>query len=849
MVGVKRKQTLFGDTLVEVMFAVGIFGLVAISAISLMNRGLQNAQGALEITMARQEMDAQAESLRFIQEAYASERPTTDNVYTTVWEEIADNSYTNSELLNEIPDFYSGYNGNEHSCNELYERLPQKAFIINSRQLDAPDIQDAANGINGKSLADLIITRDTSSDTEINLRPSATYPRLLFGATEDQADTSNLSDATATSVSYDKKLYSAEGIWVTAVKSGDGLSCSSDSGGFRPDYYDFYIRTCWDTPGGNSSTTLATTMRLQNPDGDANCSANKERYAYTVFFDRNGGLGTMSSAKFYQGEPAPLPANRFYNTNGLVFANWNTSADQSGDSYANQAVVVDLAPPRQSITLYAQWKEGYYDIDFSPNSGSGTMNSLHVRLGSTFRLPANSFTKSNYHFTSWNTAANKTGTTFSDKQEITRDLTNADSRITLYAQWSPDTYMVVFNPNGGTPNANRVQTINRGVSTALLANNYSRQGYTFRGWNTRADGSGTSYSDRQQVTNLAARDQSIVLYAQWQQQAYTVKFNGNGATSGSMPDQTIARGATTALNANNFSRTYFQFTGWNTAANGSGTSYSDRQNVTNLAAAGASITLYAQWRAQYSSGANQYLGVSSLMLLGKVPGLPTAEEFSTRAFSVGAYSPQKHYSSFTPGPDYVKTVNNWSDVKWRLPGFIIDPMDAYGKNSFAAPQSNAYHIYRPGNSRADFTPPNNTRTVIYVGSYNWGDSSQSDHKIHLYYNQYNEWTAERIESAETYFYNCGIAPSGGIYTWSYLEGCLERHVENIYYNEYDYYSVDDVAPGYFLNIKARNATKESNQPLFWIVARTIFDRSARKFLIEPINILTRRLPSDFLWDP
>lgn len=809
MVGVKRKQTLSGDTLVEVMFAVGVFGLVAISAISLMNRGLQNAQGALEITMARQEMDTQAESLRFIQEAYASERPTTDNVYTTVWEEIADNSYTNSELLNEIPDFYSGYNGNEHSCDELYERLPQKAFIINSRQLDAPDIQDAANGINGKSLADLIITRDTSSDTEIIFAPSATYPRLLFGATEDQADTSNLSDATATSVSYDKNLYHAEGIWVTAVKSGDGLSCGSDSGGFRPDYYDFYIRTCWDAPGGNSSTTLATTMRLQNPDGDANCSANKERYAYTVFFDRNGGLGTMPSAKFYQGEPAPLPANRFYNTNGLVFANWNTSADQSGDSYADQAIVVDLAPPRQSITLYAQWKEGYYDIDFSPNSGSGTMNSLHVRLGSTFRLPANSFTRANYHFTSWNTAANKTGTTFSDKQEITRDLTNADSRITLYAQWSPDTYIVVFNPNGGTPNANRVQTINRGVSTALLANNYSRQGYTFRGWNTRADGSGTSYSDRQQVTNLAARDQSIVLYAQWQQQAYTVKFNGNGATSGSMPDQTIARGVTTALNANNFSRTYFQFTGWNTAANGSGTSYSNRQNVTNLAAAGASITLYAQWRREYYA----YPGVA---MFAPTPSTELNTSYMERIHNVSSFS--RIYVPDYVGPTYVRGSKDY-----RLSGTVFS----------------AYDFSSSLNRWWEYIMPDGMEVILYAGRWtNWSWAGDKEAKY---------WQNGGIATSEAFFYDCGTPPPdtyavGGIFQTDYLKSCLWRRLENVNGT----FDNGDIKPGYSLNIRAREATREDSAPTFWIIARLTLDKTNHRFTIEPINVLTRRFPSDFL---
>ena len=68
-----------GDTLIEVMFAVAIFSMVAISAVAVMNSGMSNAQGTLESTMARNEIDAQAEALRFIQSSYVAERRDGDN--------------------------------------------------------------------------------------------------------------------------------------------------------------------------------------------------------------------------------------------------------------------------------------------------------------------------------------------------------------------------------------------------------------------------------------------------------------------------------------------------------------------------------------------------------------------------------------------------------------------------------------------------------------------------------------------------------------------------------------------------------------------------------------------------
>ena len=79
----------------------------------------------------------------------------------------------------------------------------------------------------------------------------------------------------------------------------------------------------------------------------------------------------------------------------------------------------------------------------------------------------------------------------------------------------------------------------------------------------------------------------------------TVAFNGNGATSGSMSSIKIPAGDSQALPSNTFARSGYNFTGWNTAANGGGTSYSDGATLTTTTAqAGQTITLYAQWKSQ-----------------------------------------------------------------------------------------------------------------------------------------------------------------------------------------------------------------------------------------------------------
>ncbi len=77
-----------GDTIVEVLFAVAVFSLVAVGALSIMNQGVAMAQRSLETTLARQQMDAQAEALRYIQNAYVASQDGGSSGGATRWSEI-----------------------------------------------------------------------------------------------------------------------------------------------------------------------------------------------------------------------------------------------------------------------------------------------------------------------------------------------------------------------------------------------------------------------------------------------------------------------------------------------------------------------------------------------------------------------------------------------------------------------------------------------------------------------------------------------------------------------------------------------------------------------------------------
>ena len=155
-----RPHFLRGDSLIEVMFSIGVFGLVAIGSVGVMNRGLYTVQNTLEVTMARNEIDAQAEALRFIHAAYITEKNSNqaaDQGYSAIWRKIIQATGNNSSAPS-LPklsnDFLNSYAG--ASCSS---QSKPNSFVINYRLLG------------GTNLNNVYVT---------NLTNAATHPRLLF---------------------------------------------------------------------------------------------------------------------------------------------------------------------------------------------------------------------------------------------------------------------------------------------------------------------------------------------------------------------------------------------------------------------------------------------------------------------------------------------------------------------------------------------------------------------------------------------------------------------------------------------------------------------------------------------
>ncbi|MBK8617324.1 MAG: InlB B-repeat-containing protein [Anaerolineales bacterium] len=172
-----------------------------------------------------------------------------------------------------------------------------------------------------------------------------------------------------------------------------------------------------------------------------------------------------------------------------------------------------------------------------------------------------------------------------DQRGVARPQGSGNCDIGAFESGLNPSQTVTFDGNGATGGSMSNQVASS--ATALTANAFTRASYTFTGWNTLANGTGTPYTDGASYPFTA----DITLYAQWTANNNTITFNGNGFTGGSTATQTLATDATAALTANGFTRTNYTFAGWATTAGGA-VAYADGANYTMGT---ANVTLYAQW--------------------------------------------------------------------------------------------------------------------------------------------------------------------------------------------------------------------------------------------------------------
>lgn len=291
--------------------------------------------------------------------------------------------------------------------------------------------------------------------------------------------------------------------WQTSAPSGITWGSWSDTGTKSNNYIDFWLHA---RIGRGAKNTIAVQVifRAFRTDYDASWASISGKAEISV-----SGGSWQSSSSYAVG---PI--------------DWRTEVDFKTIYYVGTAAKGATVKLRgytpteytSSVAWSAPDYKTTYTVSYNANGGSGAPGNQTKKYATALTLSTTKPTRTGYTFSKWNTKADGTGTSYASGASYT-----GNAALTLYAIWTPNTYTVTFKANGGT-GADTTQTKTYGSDITLDPNTFTRDKYSFTGWNTKADGTGTAYADEASYASNAA----LTLYAQWIKNNIPVFVNDNG---------------------------------------------------------------------------------------------------------------------------------------------------------------------------------------------------------------------------------------------------------------------------------------------------------------------------------
>ena len=323
---------------------------------------------------------------------------------------------------------------------------------------------------------------------------------------------------------------------------------------------------------------------------DASVTVTRTPIDYTITYNLGGGTNASGNPATYTIQSPAITLAAPTRT-GYTFGGWYANSGLTG----NQVTTIG-GGSTGNVELWAKWTPTQYTINYNLGGGTNHGDNPSTYTVESAAIALGAATRTGYQFGGWYASADCSG------DAVTTIATGTTGDVELWAKWTANRYAIAFVGNGKTDGTMYNELFYYDEAKALTTCAYTRTGYHFNGWNTESDGSGTAYTDGQEVLNLTAEpDATLTLYAQWTANTYTVHFVAGIPVNGEMADQTFTYDQeATALTKNAFSTTTGQWLRWNTKADGSGTNYEDEQQVQNLTAEdGGTVTLYAQWHLQH----------------------------------------------------------------------------------------------------------------------------------------------------------------------------------------------------------------------------------------------------------
>ena len=314
-------------------------------------------------------------------------------------------------------------------------------------------------------------------------------------------------------------------------------------------------------------------------------TARWQRNEYTLTVNPNGGTwnGKTSAETMkllYQDTKTIDTPTRL----GYTFTGWTLSG--SGSSLNGTTFTMGY----ENATLTANWRINSYTLTVNPNggtwSGSTSNQKFTLNYGTTKEIGAP--VRRGFIFTGWTlsgSGSSLNGTTFTMGWE----------NATLTANWQRNEYTLTIAPNGGTwGGSTENQSFRLLFEAKKDIQDPARTGYTFTGWTLSGDGSSLN------GTTFTMGWEDAMLTANWQPNHYVIRFDGNGATEGTMDDIDMIYDVPRNLPENKFIRETDEgkskFMGWSMDSGKRKGDYEDKEEVKNLTANPDEVViLYAIW--------------------------------------------------------------------------------------------------------------------------------------------------------------------------------------------------------------------------------------------------------------
>jgi uncharacterized repeat protein (TIGR02543 family) len=252
-----------------------------------------------------------------------------------------------------------------------------------------------------------------------------------------------------------------------------------------------------------------------------------------------------------------------------IFSSWT-----SGSTVLDSAATLHLTLSQDTVIVanFTTYRISYSNLNGATNTNPATYASVSAI---TLVAPGS---RAGYTFGGWYNSYDYTGSA------VTSIPVGSTGNKTLYAKWTPNTYRIAFDANGGTVVGNAALSVSYGSAVGSLPT-AQREGYTFNGWNIARNGSGAAYTAS--TSYSVAGD--TTLYAQWLTN-YTLTFDANGGAVVGNAAKEVAYSRTVGK-LPTATRTGHLFIGWNAAQDGTGAAYSAATTYETP----ANDTIYAVW--------------------------------------------------------------------------------------------------------------------------------------------------------------------------------------------------------------------------------------------------------------